>query len=220
MIMLGPQGSGKGTQALALAVRLGLAHIASGDVLRAARSGGTPLGNEVRRYMDAGDLVPDEITIRLLIDTVKAREGTSGVLLDGFPRTVAQAEALDEALAQQGKRVDKVIELLVPLDVVKQRLASRLTCRTCGAVYNTLTNPPQVSGVCDLDAGELYRREDDYPEAIQKRLAIWEEQNAELTRYYDAGGIRVQVNGDRPPAEVTEDLVAVLQDSDSPVTGR
>ncbi|MDQ3855420.1 MAG: nucleoside monophosphate kinase [Chloroflexota bacterium] len=210
IVILGPQGSGKGTQAFALRSRLGLAHIASGDVLRAARASDTELGRAVRKYYDAGELVPDEITVQLILEAIEAHADSDNVLLDGFPRTVAQAEALDTALRARGERIELVINLVAPLDVVRERLASRWTCRTCGAVYNLLTMPPKIPGKCDLDGGELYQREDDNPEAIQRRLSIWERENSELLAYYADRTRVVDVDANRPPDAVTEDLVSVI----------
>ncbi len=209
-IILGPQGSGKGTQAAVLRDRLGMLYIASGDVLRSARASDTELGAVVRRYMDDGHLVPDEITVRLILEIMPKAPADRDTLLDGFPRTVAQAEALDEALTEQGRRIEVLIELIAPLEVVKGRLQSRLVCRTCGAVYNSITAPPKVEGKCDLDGGELYRREDDNPDAIDRRLAIWERQNTELLEYYDGRVEHLRVDADRAAAAVADELVDEL----------
>lgn len=209
-IILGPQGSGKGTQAAVLRDRLGMLYIASGDVLRSARASDTELGAVVRRYMDDGHLVPDEITVRLILDIMTKAPADRDTLLDGFPRTVAQAEALDEALTEQGRRIEVLIELIAPLEVVQGRLQSRLVCRTCGAVYNSITAPPKVEGKCDVDGGELYRREDDNPDAIDRRLAIWERQNTELLEYYDGRVEHLRVDADRTAAAVADELVDEL----------
>jgi adenylate kinase len=219
-VILGPQGSGKGTQASALTERIGLTHLASGDVLRAARASGTELGNEVKRYYDAGELVPDEITVRLLLEEMRSIPGEHNVLLDGFPRTVAQAEALDRALEGVGERVDAVIELVVPLEEVKRRMLGRRICPVDGAVYNIETQPPKTPGRCDNDGAELVQRADDNPEAIQKRLEIWERENDSLTGYYRDQGVLRQVNADRPPEAVADDIVAVLQGAGLSSAGR
>lgn len=219
VILLGPQGAGKGTQAAALQARLGMVHIASGEVLRAAKNSGTELGRSAKQYMDAGELVPDEITIALLLEQISGAEGASGILLDGFPRTVAQAEALDAALAARGGAVDLAVELVAPLDTVRRRLMGRLTCRTCGAVYNVRSRPPKVAGVCDIDGGELYQREDDYQEAIDRRLAIWREQNQALTGHYEKRGILFPVDADRAPSLVTDTIVGLLERHRSTVRG-
>lgn len=219
VVILGPQGSGKGTQAAALAERTSLVHIASGDVLRAARGSGTELGNEVKRYYDAGELVPDHITVALLIDHIRNVPKDADVFLDGFPRTVVQAEALDSALRSIGEQVDAVIELEADLDVVKRRLAGRLVCPVCGTVYNTETRPPRVAGRCDLDGGELYRRADDNPEAISKRLAIWARENDQLVQFYEKKGVLTRVDANRPAAEVTDEIAAVLRGRSGAVAG-
>lgn len=209
VVLLGPQGSGKGTQADMLEERLEIAHLASGDVLRAARESDTELGATVRRFYDAGELVPDAITIELILDSMR-RHMAGGVILDGFPRNLAQARALDAALAAAGQRIDAVVELAAPLDVVRERLVGRRTCRAQGHIYNVVTNPPATAGVCDVDGSELYQRPDDNPQAIAKRLEIWARENGELTRYYGDRGILHRVDADRTPEAVLEDAVALL----------
>ncbi len=211
VVLLGPQGAGKGTQAQALKTRLGLVQVASGDVLRAAIREATDLGLQAKRYYDAGELVPDAITVGLLLEAIHAVPQEHDVLLDGFPRTVAQARALEEALADAGERIDLVLELRAPLEVVQERLLGRLICRTCGTVYNVRSRPPKTPGICDLDGGELYQRADDYPEAIEKRLRIWEQENGQLVQYYDARGILHPVDANRSPDAVTADLVALVE---------
>lgn len=212
VVLLGPQGSGKGTQADLLEQRLGLIHVASGDVLRAARAGDSELGATVRRYYDAGELVPDEITIQLLLQAIREASDRGGVLLDGFPRTVLQARALDAALSAEGERVGCVVDLTAPLDVVRERLVGRMMCRSEGHIYNTATNPPRVAGICDVDGSELYQRPDDYPEAIAKRLAIWAEENGALEEYYRRSGVLRTVDANRDRREVADELVALLRD--------
>ena len=215
-MILGPQGSGKGTQAAALVERTGLVHVASGDVLRAAIRGGTALGLRAKEYYDVGELVPDDITIGLLLDAIHAVPPGRDALLDGFPRTVAQARALDEALERLGERIDMVIELRAPLDAMRARMAGRLICRAAGHPYNVATAPPKVPGVCDIDGSELYQRADDYPEAIEKRLRIWESENTPLTEYYGRKGLLHGVDADRPQQEVTADLLEHLRRGAAP----
>jgi len=210
IILLGPQGSGKGTQASLLNARIGVVQVASGDVLRAAIQSATPLGIEAKIYYDAGDLVPDAIVIELLIEAIDQVPDGTDVLLDGFPRTVAQAQALDAALAERGSPVEKVVELRLPLSVAKERLSGRLVCRTCGAVYNERTRPPKVAGICDIDGSPLYQRADDYPEAIEKRLRIWERENDALVAYYKSKGILESVDAQGAPEVVMTHLLAVL----------
>ena len=202
IILLGPQGSGKGTQAALLNERIGVVQVASGDVLRAAIHSASTLGLKAKSYYDVGELVPDEIVIGLLIEAIDQVPVETDVLLDGFPRTVVQARALDAALADRGSAIDKVVELLLPLDVAKERLSGRLVCPTCGAVYNERTRPPRVPGVCDIDGGPLYQRADDYPEAIEKRLKIWERENDALVGYYESRGILERVDAQRSPEDV------------------
>lgn len=218
VILLGPQGSGKGTQADLLAERMPLVHLASGDVLRAARASESELGAEVRRYYDAGELVPDEITVRLMLAAIQEHLDAETVVLDGFPRTVEQAQALDAALAQEGERIDSVIELTAPLDILRERLAGRLVCRSCGTVYNVYSNPPKVSGVCDVDGGELYQRSDDTPEAIDRRLSIWERENTDLVSYYQ-GSVGVdEVDANRSMEAITDDLESLLRSRQASLT--
>lgn len=215
IILLGPQGSGKGTQAALLNTRIGVVQVASGDVLRAAIQSASPLGLKAKSYYDVGELVPDDIVVGLLIESIDQVPAGTDVLLDGFPRTVAQAQALDAALAERGSAIDKVVELRLPLDVAKERLSGRLVCRTCGAVYNEQTRPPRVPGVCDIDGGPLYQRADDYPEAIEKRLKIWERENEALVGYYESRGILERVDAQGSPEDVSSDLLAIFTSSDA-----
>lgn len=211
VVLLGPQGAGKGTQAALLVERTGLVHVASGDVVRAAIREGTALGLEAKRYYDAGELVPDTLIIGMLLEVIATVAPGRDVLLDGFPRTVVQAEALDAALAEAGEGIDLVIELRLPLDTAKERLSGRLICRVCGEVYNERTRPPKAPGICDNDGGELYRRADDYPEAIEKRLRIWESENTPLVAYFGRRGIVREVDAARTPEVIAVELVALLE---------
>lgn len=215
IVMLGPQGVGKGTQAQALHARTGLVHVASGDVLRAAIRAGTPLGRAAQPYYDAGELVPDEITIGLLLEEIRTVPPDRDVLLDGFPRTVAQARALDEALERAGERIGLVVDLRAPLDTVKARLEGRLVCRAGGHVYNARTRPPRVSGVCDIDGSELYQRADDYPEAIERRLQIWRRENDDLVGYYEGRGLLRAVDANHPAEALTDELERLLREGSS-----
>src|SRR5215207_4065541 len=172
VVLLGAPGAGKGTQAEILAERLGIAHVATGDLFRAAVRDGSPIGLEARRYMERGQLVPDEITIRMLLDRLVQPDATVGVILDGFPRNRAQAEALDAALAQRGESVDRAVSIEVPTDELVRRLSGRWVCRDAGHVYNESTNPPQAPGICDLDGSPLIQRDDDKAETIRARLAL------------------------------------------------
>jgi adenylate kinase len=163
VVLLGAPGAGKGTQAPLLAARLGIPVVATGDLFRAAVRDGTALGVQARRYMDAGQLVPDDITVRLLRERLARDDAQAGVILDGFPRTAAQAEALDTALAEQGDRIARAILIDVPVEALVERMSGRLICRARGHVYHRVASPPQVEGVCDLDGSELYQRTDDRP---------------------------------------------------------
>ena len=169
IVLLGAPGSGKGTQAPALARHLGLPHVATGDLFRAAVRDGSPVGLEARRYMDRGQLVPDDITIRMLLDRLAQRDAAKGVVLDGFPRNRAQAETLDEVLREQGGQVELAVEIDVPADELVHRLSGRWVCRDNGHVYNEASNPPRSPGKCDLDGSPLIQREDDKAETIRNR---------------------------------------------------
>jgi len=212
IVLLGAPGAGKGTQAETLMSATGLPQISSGDLFRAVRTQDTPLAAEVRSYMDAGALVPDDLTIKLLLQRLAEPDAARGALLDGFPRTVAQATALDEALAAQGKRVALALYIDVPDEVLLQRLSSRWICRNNGLhVFNTLTHPPRTPGRCDLCGGELYQREDDKPETARRRLEVFHAQTLPLLDFYGQQGKLARVNGNQDPAAVGRDLLAALQ---------
>jgi adenylate kinase len=215
VLIIGPQGSGKGTQAARVAPALGLVHVAMGDLFRALMQQDTPLAREVRMYYDRGALVPDELTLRVLLahlDGLAERNGAyRGTLLDGFPRTRAQAEALDRVLAERHERIVAVVELAVPRAVLIERLSGRLICPQCGAVYHRVFAPPQVPGRCDRCGSELIQRSDDTPEAIARRLDLYEEQTAPLLEYYRHRGLLLTINGDQPIEQVTHELIAALR---------
>ncbi|HEX8940481.1 MAG TPA: adenylate kinase [Candidatus Limnocylindrales bacterium] len=210
VVLLGPPGAGKGTQAQRLAGRLGLDHVATGDLFRAAVREGTPLGAEVQGYMARGELVPDDLTVRVLKARLDTVDAAGGVLLDGFPRTAAQAAALDEALAERGSRVDVAPLIEVPGDELVERLGGRWTCRAAGHVYHETANPPRVSGVCDLDGSELYQRLDDQPATIRARLEQQLGALAEVVEHYRRGGVLAPVDGSQSIDAVTTALLAVL----------
>jgi adenylate kinase len=195
LILLGPPGAGKGTQAVRLAEAFGLQHLSSGDVLRAERKSGTDLGSRVTQYMDSGALVPDEIIVEVIIARVLKPTQPKGVLLDGFPRTLAQAEALDVALAKSGKSVDLVVSLVVPDEPIVDRITGRRVCPTCGAVYHVKTLQPKRPGVCDKDGAALIHRTDDTAEVVQQRLAAYHAQTQPLETYYRGKGLMVEVDG-------------------------
>ncbi|MDP9364678.1 MAG: adenylate kinase [Chloroflexota bacterium] len=217
VILMGPQGSGKGTQAGRLAPRLGLVPIATGDLFRSAIAAESTLGRQIKAIYDRGELVPDELTVGLVEEKLEevARkralgEGVRGALFDGFPRTQAQAEALDSLLERQGEAIAAVVKIDVPFDVLVERLAGRRVCRRCGAVYHVQFNPPSRDGVCDRCGGEVVQREDDTPAAVRKRLELYARETEPLIAYYRRRGLVADVDGDRPIDEVTDAVVAAV----------
>lgn len=210
VILLGPPASGKGTQAARIRETLGIPHVASGDLFRENLKNATPLGMEAKAYMDRGELVPDDITIRMVMERLSRPDCAVGALLDGFPRTIPQAEALQKALADQGLGINLVVNIVVPDEVLVERVTGRRLCRTCGASYHIKFNPPKVEGVCDLDGGELYQRDDDKPETVRKRLEVYWKQTSPLIDYYRAQGVLVDIDGNRPIPEVEAALTAAL----------
>jgi adenylate kinase len=213
LIFLGPPGAGKGTQAQRLAKRFQIPQLSTGDILRRAVAEGTPLGKKAKRLMDAGQLVPDDVVNGIVEEALNKREAQRGFLLDGFPRTVAQATALDEMLARRGRKLDYVILLEVPVETLVDRLSGRLSCPVDGAVYHLRTNPPRKPGVCDHDGTPLVQRPDDQPDAVRRRLAEYEKKTALLTGYYKARGIVRNVDGVGTPDEVEGRIVSVLRDT-------
>ena len=195
VILLGPPGAGKGTQAPLLAQRLGVPIVATGDLFRAAVRDGTPLGIEARRYMDAGQLVPDDITVRLLLERLGRADAADGVVLDGFPRTAVQAAALDRALAERDQRVSAAVLIDVPEDEVMRRMSGRWICRAAGHPYHAVFSPPRVPGVCDIDGSELYQRADDKPETVRARMAQQLGALADVIEHYRSAGILLSVDG-------------------------
>ena len=210
LILLGPPGAGKGTQAVRLAEATGLVHIATGDMFRDNVRRGTELGRVAQRYMEAGELVPDDVTIGMLLARLDEPDASAGSMLDGFPRTVEQADALDAALAGRSQQVDRVLLLDVPSDVVQRRLGGRWSCPADGAVFHETNNPPQRAGICDRCGEALVQRDDDTPEAIARRLQVYEQQTAPLVAYYDGAGKLVRINGAQSPERVAADLQAAL----------
>ena len=206
IILIGAQGSGKGTQAEKLSRSLGIRHVASGDQFRKAIDEQNELGLKAKVYIDRGELVPDDITVAMVLHRIEEPDCAQGVLLDGFPRTIAQAQALDKGLEQQGKQIDVVVYLQVPREELVGRLSGRYICRANQHVYNIRTRPPKVAGICDLDGSELYQRSDDTGEAVQKRLDIFFNQTIRLLDYYGIEKI-VEVNGNQSIDQVEKALL-------------
>ncbi len=207
LVFLGPPGAGKGTQAKRLSQELGLKHISTGDILREAVKNQTPLGKKAKEYMDRGELVPDDLIIAL-IEEVMPPEG--GVIFDGFPRTIAQAKALDEMLSRKGMKVDKVILFDVPDEVVVERLSGRRVCPSCGAVYHVKFNPPKSDEICDKCGTKLIQREDDKEEVVRNRLEVYRKQTAPLIEYYEDKGILIRLDASKDIEEVYRELKRVV----------
>jgi adenylate kinase len=210
IILLGPPGAGKGTQAKMLVDRYGIPQISTGDILRANLKAQTELGLEAKKYMDAGKLVPDEVVIGIINNRIQEPDCEKGYMLDGFPRTVAQAEALDKILAENKSGIDHVISIEVPNDELMGRLTGRRTCRQCGAGYHVMFDPPKVEGVCDKCGGELYQRDDDNAETVGNRLKVYDEQTQPLIDYYEKKGLLRPINGVGKIDEIFERIVKVL----------
>jgi adenylate kinase len=212
IILVGAPGAGKGTQSDILRERLGMLHISSGDLLRDNVKRGTELGKIATKYMvDEGSLVPDDLIIDMITHRLAMPDAESGVLLDGFPRTVPQAEALDDALDLKGKMVNAVLYIKVEDDVLINRLSGRWICKTCGHIYHEKFAPPKVPGVCDIDGGELYQRPDDTRETAVKRLVVFYNQTRPIIEYYRERGLLQEVNGNQPVEKVTQDLLDCLR---------
>jgi adenylate kinase len=210
VVLLGAPGAGKGTQAPILAERLGIPVVATGDLFRTAVREGTPVGLEARRYMDAGQLVPDDITIRLLRERLGKPDAAKGVIFDGFPRTRAQAEALDRTLAEDGARVERALLIDVPVEELIQRMAGRRICEANGHPFNLVTNPPNEAGRCDLDGSALIQRDDDKEATVRARMAQQIPPLEEVVDHYRGRGVLVSVDGRLSIEEVSESLVRAL----------
>lgn len=213
IILIGAQGSGKGTQGEKLSLALSVRHIASGDLFRQALQKRTRSGLRAQAYLERGELVPDEITVAMVQERISQPDCLSGFLLDGFPRTIAQAQALEDTLFSIGEHIDVAVYLEVPQEELLKRLSSRYICRAHQHVYNTVTRPPQVPGVCDIDNSELYQRSDDQGEAVQKRLDIFFNETIHLLDYYEKQRKLLVVNGNQDIDQVHSDLLCTINDT-------
>lgn len=210
ILLMGPPGAGKGTQAEHLVDAYHIPHISTGDMFRKAQKDGTALGLEAKRYMEAGELVPDEVTIGIVRERLSEDDCKEGFLLDGFPRTVAQADALTGILKELNMPLDGAVNIEVPDEKLIERLTGRRICKSCGATYHMVFNPPQKEGVCDKDQGELYQRGDDTEETAKNRLAVYAKQTEPLITYYKEAGVLIPINGNQAVDEVTRDIMAAL----------
>ena len=211
LLLIGAVGAGKGTQARILADRLGLTHLASGELFRAALAAGTPLGEQARRYMEKGELVPDDITTGMVMMELGDRSsGKRGAILDGFPRTVGQADALDRTLAEQRERVERAIYIDVPTEELIRRVSGRWICPTCGTPYHTETDPPRLAGVCDRDGVALTQRDDDRPEVVRARMEKQVPPMLDVVDHYERAGILERVDGRQPIEAVTSTILDAL----------
>ena len=215
LVLLGPPGAGKGTQAGRIVAEYGIPHISTGDILRGAVKNQTPMGLEAKKYMDAGNLVPDSVVIGIVKDRLQEPDAAKGFLMDGFPRTIPQAEALDAALDALNRAITKVVVILVDEEELVQRLSGRRVCRSCQAPFHVLWGQPKVEGVCDKCGGELYQRDDDSEATVRNRLEVYRRQTEPLIDYYDRAGLAARIDGAGAPDEVYEDIRTALGPADA-----
>jgi len=213
LVLLGAPGAGKGTVAQELVAEFGVAHISTGDLLRAAVKGGTELGIQAKKYMDAGELVPDQLVIDLVKERLAADDAQQGFILDGFPRNTAQAVSLDAILRDLGIKLDGVINIAVPDEELIKRTTGRQICRSCGATYHVTFKPSKVKNVCDKCGGELYQRDDDKVETVKKRLSVYAAQTKPLIDYYKNSNLYIEIDGKQSMEDVYKDIVASLEKS-------
>jgi adenylate kinase len=212
LVLLGPPGAGKGTQARMLGERIGAPQIASGDLLRAAVRDHTPLGVEAKSFMDKGSLVPDELVLKLIDARLDQPDAKSGYILDGFPRSVPQAEALGGMLKRRGEKISKVVAIDVPVEDLVKRISGRRTCRNCNEMYHIAFDPPAKPGICNKCGGELYQREDDHEDTVRNRLKVYNEETKPLLDYYGKAGLLAEVEGTGRPEEILHRILAKLGD--------
>ena len=210
IIMLGAPGAGKGTQAKRIAEKYGIPHISTGDIFRANIKEGTELGMKAKEFMDQGLLVPDEVTIGMLLDRIKKEDCVNGYVLDGFPRTIPQAESLTKALEEMGQKIDYAVDVDVPDENIIRRMSGRRACLNCGATYHIVNIPPKKEGICDVCGSELVLRDDDQPETVKNRLKVYHEQTQPLIEYYTGKGVLRTVDGTLPMEEVFDAIVKIL----------
>ncbi|MBI5974669.1 adenylate kinase [Staphylococcus canis] len=211
IILMGLPGAGKGTQASEIIKKYPIPHISTGDMFRKAIKDETELGKEAKSYMDRGELVPDEVTVGIVKERISEDDAKKGFLLDGFPRTIEQAEALNTILDELDRSIDAVVNIEVPEEELMNRLTGRRICETCGTTYHLVFNPPKVEGVCDIDGGKLYQREDDNPETVANRLEVNVKQSKPILDFYNKQGVLKNIDGSKHIDEVTEDVISILE---------
>lgn len=212
LVLLGPPGVGKGTQASAIVEKYNIPHISTGDIFRANIKEGTDLGKKAKEYMDKGLLVPDDLVVSIVKDRLTEEDCKEGFLLDGFPRTIMQADILEDELKDMGIKLDKVINIYADSEVLIERAVGRRICKVCGKAYHIKFNPPKESGVCDLDGGELFQREDDTEETVAKRIEVYQKQTEPLISFYKEKGILSDIDGTQPIEKVSNDIMEALQE--------
>ncbi|MGN0244404.1 MAG: adenylate kinase [Lachnospiraceae bacterium] len=210
IVMLGAPGAGKGTQAKMIAEKYGIPHVSTGDIFRANIKNGTELGKEAKQYMDQGKLVPDELTVKILLDRVAQDDCKNGYVLDGFPRTIPQANVLDEALTKLGDKIDYAVNVDVPDENIINRMGGRRACVACGATYHVVYNAPKTEGICDVCGKELIIRDDDQPETVKNRLNVYHEQTQPLIDFYEEKGVLKSVDGTVDMKDVFAAIVEIL----------
>ena len=210
IILMGLPGAGKGTQASEIVKKFPIPHISTGDMFRKAIKDETDLGKEAKSYMDRGELVPDEVTVGIVKERISEDDAKKGFLLDGFPRTIDQAESLSQIMSELDREIDAVINIEVPEEELMNRLTGRRICAKCGTTYHLVFNPPKVDGICDIDGGKLYQREDDNPETVSNRLSVNVKQSKPILEYYNNKGVLKNIDGSKDIYEVTNDVIDIL----------
>lgn len=210
IILMGLPGAGKGTQASEIVKKFPIPHISTGDMFRKAIKDETDLGKEAKSYMDRGELVPDEVTVGIVKERISEDDAKKGFLLDGFPRTIDQAESLNQIMSELDREIDAVINIEVPEEELMNRLTGRRICEKCGTTYHLVFNPPKVDGICDIDGGKLYQREDDNPETVSNRLSVNVKQSKPILEYYNNKSVLKNIDGSKDIDEVTDDVIDIL----------